>query len=257
MNHMVTPYRHSISINKPLILIGDTHGVYSAVYDILEDLQEPNTFLFLGDNGLLGQSPNRIKYLAGLLSENNCDALMLRGNHDNPYLYDGRIVYGTVTLMEDFTELLIGQKTALCVGGGISLDRSKRVPQKSYKNDYHPENDCQENFQTYLDSFSRDRMHFEDEMLPKPMGTKKTYDTIFAHVGPKPPGFISTVRSLFHDDTLDDDLLQEQKTVDMYIHKYKPYRWYCGRYHTSTSFTTRGVKVKVLNVNESLLFQDR
>lgn len=129
--------------NKPVYLIGDVHGYFSALLDIVEKHDLRDCYLIcVGDLGI-GFKYGSEGELAGMIQLNkefekrNLEFLSIRGNHDDPWYWgigkNGWTVnYSHFKLLHDYTTLDINGEKWLFVGGGISIDRSVRRPGYSY-----------------------------------------------------------------------------------------------------------------------------
>lgn len=72
---------------------------------------------------------------------NSSKVLFLRGNGDNPSWFDGRTCgFENITFIEDYSVVLTQNNTCLCVGGGVSLERSWMKSRESMtkKQSYFP-----------------------------------------------------------------------------------------------------------------------
>jgi len=71
--------------------------------------------------------------LISFLENKNIECFFIRGNHDNPSWFDDKTVTTkSLKAVSDYSILSAPNRNILCVGGGISLDRTLR---KKYHND--------------------------------------------------------------------------------------------------------------------------
>lgn len=70
------------------------------------------------------------------LHDKNCHLLFIRGNEDDPSIFNGnKIGLSNIHLVKDYSLLKVAQVKFLCVGGSISLDREwKKMQEKKCKN---------------------------------------------------------------------------------------------------------------------------
>lgn len=72
-----------------------------------------------------------------VLKLNNTVVLFIRGNHDDPsYFSEEKINYENIKTIPDYSVLITKDFTSLCIGGGISYDRSWRVKREALTNKY-------------------------------------------------------------------------------------------------------------------------
>lgn len=66
-----------------------------------------------------------------ILNMNNCHVLLMRGSSDNPSLFDGNnIDYANIKAIPDYSIIKLKNYSALCIGGGVSLDREWKKTQE-------------------------------------------------------------------------------------------------------------------------------
>lgn len=209
-------------------LIGDIHGEYNW-YKYSEPVAD--NYIFLGDIGF-GFDPLKsfVKELDSAIP-NGVECYFIRGNHDDPSCWksvkEKRIkeLCQRFHMVHDYNTIKIGDKTFLCVGGGISVDRNYRIECKSY----------------WRDEF----------VLPCPK--KNVYGEIYgvlSHTGFVPP--VITHKSEFqrrHPD-VDKDCKDEQLVLNDILHTYKPKVWYNGHYHVHCNFSVEDCEVHILDISE-------
>jgi predicted phosphodiesterase len=113
------------------IVIGDTHGNFKYIYNYIKNLDiHDTTFIHVGDWGVgfasKGYERAEMRKLNLILEELNCQMYIIRGNHDNPYLFDGSWKWSNVQLVPDYTIVTVDGDDILLVGGAISVDRIYR-----------------------------------------------------------------------------------------------------------------------------------
>ena len=116
-------------------VFSDIHGEYISLVDTLSKAGfEPDNpkhiLICIGDGFDRGPDSRAIYELFV-----NCPRhIYVRGNHDNPNLYvsDSPLNKSNITVIEDYTLVNTFDKNVLCIGGAISIDRSRRTEGKSY-----------------------------------------------------------------------------------------------------------------------------
>lgn len=128
-----------------MIYVGDLHGNWRNLIARIarEDIHDKN-FMQVGDLGLGFQSIEKdlhnLEILNQVMEERNCMFYAIRGNHDNPDFFMDDLHYHlgytpasnleqlyNIKLVSDGTILDVENKNILCIGGGISIDRSHRA----------------------------------------------------------------------------------------------------------------------------------
>jgi predicted phosphodiesterase len=119
---------------KKIIFAGDIHGLINLKSVCLNYIKhiDNSLIIFCGDIGL-GFSPfiiekNILLDCNIILKEKNIHIILFRGNHDNPDLFKENNNYNlsNITVIPDYTILKTELYNILCIGGGISIDRSLR-----------------------------------------------------------------------------------------------------------------------------------
>ena len=123
-----------------IIFCGDIHGLYNLKTISLNYIKDINNSLiiFCGDIGIGYSSPiiekNILKDCNEIIKQQNIHYILFRGNHDNPNFFVNNSEYNqsNITFIEDYTILHTQNNNILCIGGGISIDRTQRIPNISY-----------------------------------------------------------------------------------------------------------------------------
>lgn len=214
-----------------MIFIGDIHGSFKKFFDILVKTEYQNeTFIQVGDFGL-GFRPieNEISLLNPIndwLRDNNNFLYAIRGNHDNPeYFENSPFELSNIKLLKDFSIIRVENKNILTLGGAISIDRLTRKEGISYwKGEEIP----------YIIPDIKDLV---------PDGIK--IDVVCTHNCPSfvwPTEYNDIVRHFIKlDKTLDQDLTNERRRLDLLYTKvceyngYEPKLWVYGHMHKTVS----------------------
>jgi len=114
------------------ICIGDTHGNHNLIKHRVKSLQiSDTTLIHVGDFGIGFKKETEDRHdvlsLNKLLKLKNIHLYVIRGNHDNPYYFNGEWDFSNVHLMPDYSVITINGDDILLVGGAISIDRKPRL----------------------------------------------------------------------------------------------------------------------------------
>lgn len=116
-----------------MVFLGDVHGKFDKMLDGIERYDIRNeTIIQVGDFGVgfLRDKEQMELYLSSLgeiLSDRRITMYVVRGNHDDPNYFNELKIYGRgLILVPDYTYLGIDGQVVLCIGGGVSIDKSAR-----------------------------------------------------------------------------------------------------------------------------------
>jgi calcineurin-like phosphoesterase family protein len=225
-----------VNILGDIDIIGDTHGFIRSIARWAETSDTRN-LIHVGDYGVgFSGWEKPTKSLASLLDQNNKTLFIIRGNHDDPSKFCNQSFLGKngggIHLVQDGTVATWGEEKILFNGGGISIDRSKRVQGISY---------------------------WDDEKF-KSVEVSETFDHLVTHIS------LTSVQghSIQHpfvlswasdDSDLVTDLYQEQQELSNWIdylfaqgNRIKS--WYYGHYHKSIWSRYNETKCVGLDINE-------
>lgn len=121
-----------------MFIIGDTHGDYEFILDMIQELGEYAPIIHVGDFGILYDQVREelmLSQIDAALSEVNQKMYVIRGNHDNPMFWRNPDLYSNLKLLPDYTVRKIENKNVLFVGGAISVDRLHRTEGYNYWRD--------------------------------------------------------------------------------------------------------------------------
>lgn len=138
---MQEKYIHITLPNLPIYVLGDFHGAMDNFLNYIHSKDITNCILIiLGDIGVgfqnLSADEFEWKTLDKEMSERNIYVVCLRGNHDDPSLFNREIMdidkeqslwYGNVKLVPDYTVVTVNGKNLLLIGGATSIDRLGRI----------------------------------------------------------------------------------------------------------------------------------
>lgn len=220
-----------------LIVIGDLHGMWNTLFYYIKQLElNDTTIIVAGDCGFGFEKPeyytqtyNKFKKY---LLENNVHILFIRGNHDDPSYFNGE---NTINLpnfrtLKDYTVLEFNDKKILCIGGGISIDRTMRTSSSYW----------------YEEEFI-----FNAKLMPVEPITH-----IITHVFYALPQLCKNelVKEFSkHDDKLILALDIEKKNVELMFNFIKEKgwdikHWYFGHYHMDLDFLYEGIECSCIDM---------
>jgi hypothetical protein len=224
----------TLNKNKPLLFLGDHHGEWSYLIDIIDNKQISNCYLIsVGDSGIgFTDNATQIKnanYLNYEFKERNIVFMSIRGNHDDPDYFQGddRVALDNFELIEDYTLMEYDDKKIQFIGGAVSIDRTSRTEGRSY---------------------------WEEEVVKLDRDKCKEVDILVTHTAPSwcfPQQFNQTVYDWVNEDAyLLEDLTDERAIMDEIFKLCKPYLHLYGHFHSSWTEEINGCKHKLLDINE-------
>lgn len=253
MNHFDFPEAQSI------VVVGDIHGDFNKLihkccirYKVRDAL-----IVVAGDCGFGFERPGYYERVyernRRFLSASNCWLVMVRGNHDNPYYFNGPnpICHERFMTVPDYSLLTACGRTMLCVGGAVSLDRALRRNSPFY----HP---------LGLDdplcpnTYWSDEPPYFDEVALNEITERFAIDTVITHTAPTLCERI-VKQGLFYFSVDDEDLLsdveQERHTLDqlydyLVAHHHPLRDWVYAHFHQSWHYEIEGVMFNTLDVME-------
>ena len=224
----------TLNKNKPLLFLGDHHGTWSQLLDIIETKKISDCYLIsVGDSGIGFTSwENQVRINEQLNKEfknNNIVFLSIRGNHDDPDYFKGpeRVSLSNFELIEDYTVAEYGGKKIQFIGGATSIDRTGRKEGTSY--------------------WPGEALDFERDKCEE-------VDILVTHTAPSwcfPQQFNEMVYGWAREDAyLLEDLTDERAIMDEICKLCKPKLHLYGHFHSSWTEEINGCKHKLLDINE-------
>lgn len=167
------------------------------------------------------------------LKKNDCILLYVRGNHDDPaYFSEKKINFSNMKTIPDYSFILTKDINILCVGGGLSIDRTWRENLEFRKNLHNTGKD-------------KKKFYWEDEL---PIYDEKKIDEIIKEgynidciVTHTAPSFVEEPETgidewIKTDKTIFDDMIKERMALDklyskLFQSKQLPKVWSYGHFH--------------------------
>lgn len=220
-----------IEIDTPCHVMGDIHAKIAGLRDFLH-VHPGVSLILLGDCGF-GFDPLLPRILDHLAEEADACLYCIRGNHDDPSFFTGEHDTGRLKLLPDYTPLTINGKCALCIGGGLSVDRIYRREGKNW--------------------WPSEILHADPQKL---RSVTLPVDLLLSHTGPAPDGLPKLTEinpGLFKRDTrLLDDIRNEQENCRRIGQAVRPADWLFGHFHLSASWRDATTRYTVLDVGQTL-----
>ena len=222
------------SIEAPVYMLGDNHGFYGEIYDILEQRKiRDSVIIHVGDGeeGCENWSDDGVRYANSRFQEVGVEYLSIRGNHSNPALFDGSVNHSHFKLLPDYTRLLINGQSWLLIGGAISINRMDLIPG--------------------VDWWRDERFVLRKDLIA-------SADVLVTHSGPSwiGPTCRNEFVQIFADSEMErgidliDELEIERQLHDRLFEAVRPRHWYLGHFHHSETLINMGCTTRILSVCE-------
>ena len=250
-----------------VVICGDIHGDFNLLVNkVCVQYQMKDTLVIVaGDCGFgferKGYYENIVRRNAKRVNECNNWFLFIRGNHDNPAYFDGRVFrHKRFACVPDYSVVKANGHTILCIGGAISVDRQSR--KEAWER-------CQMKIHTYSHNSTEDDHLsknyywpgegpvFNKEKLSEIISQHKV-DTVVTHTAPsfcELQNKNGLLQWAIYDNSLLDDVQNERETMDA-IYAYLRAEtetlthWYYGHFHQSWHSSIDGVLFKMLDIME-------
>ena len=219
--------------DKPILFLGDHHGNWSYLHDILDDKRVYDCYLIsVGDSGIGFTDKIRQERMINQLNQEfknrGINFMSIRGNHDDPAYFEKEGTdLSNFKLIEDYTVMKYNGKKIQFIGGAISIDRTARKEGTSYWRDEG----------LYFDKYKC-----------------KEVDILVTHTTPSwcfPQQFNEMVYGWAREDAdLLEELTDERAVMDEIFKICKPTLHLYGHFHSSWTEVINGCKHKLLNINE-------
>lgn len=218
--------------------IGDIHGKFNRLIEQIETLKPNSHLLCVGDIGLGfedSNSPDCLTKVNETAAAKNIRLWMIRGNHDNPYVFRAQYKewndsLSHIKLMADVDSIEIEGQHVMFVGGAISVDRQHegRIDGISWWKEEPVHESCPSRIYRIVAGF-------------------RPADLIITHAGPITtlPVIDEFEPNIYHYSQFDPNLLTEinkERTLlsDCVQYSRAPMCVY-GHYHVPLEYTNTGV----------------
>lgn len=231
-------------MKRDVSIYNDDSEVSSSKRRYKECRIQPHSIIFIcGDCGF---GFNKETYYIDLLKKyneflkkNDCILLYVRGNHDDQsYFSEKKINFSHMKTIPDYSFVLTKDVNILCVGGGLSIDRTWRENLEFRKNLHNTGKE-------------KKRFYWEDEL---PIYDEKKIDEIIKEgynidcvVTHAAPSFVEEPEDGIdewskNDKTLYDDMIKERTALDklyskLFQSKQVPKVWSYGHFHKDAKNT--------------------
>jgi DNA repair exonuclease SbcCD nuclease subunit len=252
-----------------LTFVGDVHGEWKTLaYKATEQYQLENYVIVqLGDFGIGFNSEEynkvELRKLNTKLKKKNNKLVVLRGNHDDPKYFDGEYskCYSNIHLVPDYTVLEIfydrgvpddginsttGFMTVLCIGGGLSVDRTER---RKWKLRNPSRNYYWKNEMPVYNKSELDTINSQENFLHQ-------IDIVASHTAPSfvyPYTKDGVQQWIAFDMQLEHDLELERKTMDKIFNEIENEyerlsEWYYGHFHATQTMKVNNINFHLLDI---------
>jgi hypothetical protein len=224
----------NLNKNKPLLFLGDHHGQWDFVFDIIVTKKIENCYIICvgdGGEGFISKDKQlrQFEYLNNEFKNKNIEYKSIRGNHSAPYFFqkENKINLSNFELIEDYSVYQYNSKLIQFIGGAISIDRTGRKEGVSY---------------------------WKDEKVVFDKDKCQNVDILVTHTAPSwcfPQQFNEMVYGWAREDAyLLEDLTDERAVMNEIFKLCKPSLHLYGHFHTSVTERINGCVHKLLDINE-------
>jgi UDP-2,3-diacylglucosamine pyrophosphatase LpxH len=219
---------------KPILFLGDHHGQWDFVFDIIETKKIENCYIICvgdGGEGFISKEKQLRQFdiLNNRFKKNNIEYKSIRGNHSDPFYFQelNKISLSNFELIEDYSVYQHDSRLIQFIGGAISIDRTGRKEGVSYWKD--------------------EKLVFDKDKCQK-------VDILVTHTAPSwcfPQQFNEMVYGWAREDAyLLEDLTDERAVMNEIFKLCKPSLHLYGHFHTSVTERINGCMHKLLDINE-------
>lgn len=220
--------------NKPMYFMGDNHGEYEIMFDLINKHELTDCyFIHMGDGGEgfvhTEKQLRQFIHLNEFFKARNIHYMSIRGNHSDPFYFktENQMPLSNFELIEDYTVVEYSGKLIQFIGGAISIDRTVRHEGISY--------------------WSNEVVNFDEDKCQK-------VDVLVTHTAPSwcfPQKFNRIVYDWsLRDASLLKELTTERAIMDKIFNICQPSIHLYGHFHSSWTEEVNNCKHKLLDINE-------
>ena len=244
---------------KGIVVSGDIHGDFETlVHKCCIQYQMTDTLIIVaGDCGFgflrPGYYDKIYQKVSKHLSKANNWIVFIRGNHDNPVYFDGKFINNKRwKAVPDYSVIKACGHTILCVGGAISIDRTRREIANIGKTVIEGEDE-----RLTPGAYWPDETPVYDEEKLESVG-QYAIDTVISHTSPSfcPLTHHHNIQGwLMRDKNLLDDVKNERKVMDdicafLKGHGQPLQKWFYAHFHESWHDEIDGINYQMLDILE-------
>lgn len=241
---------------KHLFVSGDIHGkIRSLVYNLRRLNIRDSVVIVAGDCGIgfekIGHYENMYHRIKKNLENQNCMLLFVRGNHDDPLFFrEKQIDYPRMKTIPDYSIIKVGERTTLCIGGAISLDRFDRKQEIIKRKIRHKKE---------LSIYWEDEFPvFHEDLLSEITNSGISIDTVVTHSAPEfcyPLVKGNLSKRILNDPFLQEDVKMERETLNKIYNKlitdnHQIKDWLYGHFHLSYIEFIKNIRFRLLDIDE-------
>lgn len=252
---------------QSIVICGDIHGDFKLLVNkVCVQYQMRDTLVIVaGDCGFgferKGYYENIVKRYAKRVNDSNNWFLFIRGNHDNPSYFDGKVFnHERFTAIPDYSVVKANGHTILCVGGAISIDRQHRkeaYERNQRKTHRHSNSTSAEGVLAQNYYWPDEAPVFNNNALTEITSLYKI-DTVVTHTAPtfcELQNKNGLQQWAIYDNGLLADIQKEREVMDAIFDTLKQEcdsitHWYYGHFHQSWHSSINGVLFKMLDIME-------
>lgn len=253
---MINKYDFTSIDDKNIFIIGDIHGAFELTLHAImtNDMFKDSLMIIAGDISFGFNKPQYytdiMNKMNSKLSSINSTLLMIRGNHDDASYFNGiKINLSNIKAIPDYSVVLTKKTNILCIGGGLSIDRSYRKKRELIINRYIKNNE------------NKKKLYWEDELpiydvdkLNEIKSENIDINCIVTHTAPSffPPTNKNEVKYwMAMDEKLEEDLDNERGVMDkIYYFAIKNFNlicWAYGHFHDDTIGLWEKIKICMIS----------
>lgn len=209
---------------SPLYIVGDIHGLYGELIERIDKYGLKDCrIICVGDFGAgFGRDSKVFSDLNEKFVKRGIHFSTIRGNHDDPSYFQGK-GYSNLLFLKDYTTLEINGERILVVGGGVSIDRTARVLNRSY--------------------WVGEEIVVDEKNITE-------CDVLITHAVPSWNGHADKDGIAYwcdRDPTLWEDCKAERRAIDTLIKLSKCKRHYCGHFHMFAAVEHNGCYSRIID----------